>query len=329
MPFAFWLANALRPDLFVELGTHSGNSYFAFCQALAVVHPAARAYAVDTWKGDEHAGFYGESVFEDVSAYNAGQYRAFSTLLRTPFDTARPSFANGSIDLLHIDGMHGYDSVRHDFETWQPALSPRAVVLFHDTGVRERGFGVWKLWHELRERFPSFEFTHSHGLGVLGAGPDQAPALRALFRLADGSEAAGRVRRRISARGEAFQHLVELNTVQATLQARTGRVGAAEAAARTAEEALAAAEAKLAGQDDTIRDLDAASAGLAKQLTGLEAALAKRSHDAERQSRQLQAQAAEIADLREAWARPSGATTCASARWRSGRRPSASRPRPW
>ncbi|MBD0273657.1 MAG: class I SAM-dependent methyltransferase, partial [Acetobacteraceae bacterium] len=63
LPFAFWLAKAARPANFVELGTHSGNSFFAFCQAIAATGTGGRAFAVDTWHGDEHAGEYGEEVF--------------------------------------------------------------------------------------------------------------------------------------------------------------------------------------------------------------------------------------------------------------------------
>lgn len=170
IPFAFWLVQAHAPSIFVELGTFSGTSYFSFCQAVAALKLPTRCFAIDTWQGDSHTGFYDQSVFAQVNACNERKYAGFSRLVRSSFDKALPHFLDGSIDLLHIDGLHTYEACRHDFECWLPKLSPRAIVLFHDTNVRERGFGVYRLWAELIERYPHFEFVHEHGLGVLGVG---------------------------------------------------------------------------------------------------------------------------------------------------------------
>jgi hypothetical protein len=168
MPFAYWLMTEWQPKIFVELGTHTGNSYFSFCEAVPDKGLVTRCYAVDTWKGDEQAGFYGDHVFELVNRHNESQYKSFSTLYRMTFDEALAKFQDQSVDLLHIDGLHTYEAVRHDFETWLPKLARGALVLFHDIKVTHGDFGVWKFWAELKEKYPqNFEFRHSHGLGVI------------------------------------------------------------------------------------------------------------------------------------------------------------------
>lgn len=181
VPFAFWLTDVLRPRVFVELGTHSGNSYGALAQAVQHLGLDAAGYAIDTWKGDPQAGFYDESVFDDWKAYHDGRYSAFSTLVRSTFDEAVAHFTDGTIDLLNIDGYHTTDAVLHDFSTWLPRMSTRGVVLIHDINVREGDFGAWRAWEQLRSAYPSFAFLHGHGLGVLAVGTEVPEEIASLL----------------------------------------------------------------------------------------------------------------------------------------------------
>jgi predicted O-methyltransferase YrrM len=174
IPFGLVAVDLVAPRRIVELGTAKGDSYCAFCQAVDTLGLETACAAVDTWTGDAHAGELENDVLDELRLHHDPLYGRFSELIRSTFDDALCLFADRSIDLLHIDGYHTYDAVRHDFETWLPKLSDRAVVLLHDTAVREGDFGVWRLWEELESRYPSFAFTHSFGLGVIivGANPN-------------------------------------------------------------------------------------------------------------------------------------------------------------
>lgn len=168
LAFASDLIVATQPEVIVELGTHWGEAYFTFCQTVEEHGLSCLCYAVDHWLGDDHAGRYGEEVFDEVQRYNERYYRHFSNLIRASFDDAVSQFGDGSIGLLHIDGLHTYEAVSHDFRTWLPKVKPGGLVLLHDICVRKLDFGVWRLWEEIKAEFPStFEFHHSWGLGVV------------------------------------------------------------------------------------------------------------------------------------------------------------------
>jgi lipopolysaccharide biosynthesis protein len=224
IPFAFWLMRALRPRALVELGVHRGNSYCAFCQAISTFRIDARAFGIDTWGGDVHMGPE-EGLLADLRAHHDPRYAAFSTLLEMTFDQARSRFADGSIDLLHIDGAHTYEAVRHDFEAWLPALSDRSVVLFHDIEVRRDLFGVWRFWEEVSARFPAFAFRHSHGLGVLATGRNLPPAVAALFDHVQEMPFADQVRRIFASCGRSLTLQLQSEALRQELAASRAASG--------------------------------------------------------------------------------------------------------
>lgn len=181
IPFGMFIVDLLRPKIIVELGTHTGVSYSAFCQTVLQLGIKTHCYAIDTWAGDPHSGIYGEKILNDLKIFHDKYYNSFSELIQTTFDSAASLFKDNSIDLLHIDGFHTYDAVKHDFETWLPKISQSGVILFHDISERGKDFGVWKLWQELKINYPSFEFSHGHGLGILAVGRNYPPSLNKLL----------------------------------------------------------------------------------------------------------------------------------------------------
>ncbi|MHB8138586.1 MAG: class I SAM-dependent methyltransferase [Smithellaceae bacterium] len=185
IPFAMLLVDILKPKILVELGAHYGDSYCAFCQAVAELQLRTACYAVDTWEGDPHASFYGPEVLADLTAHHDPLYGDFSRLIKSTFDDALQHFTDGTIDILHIDGYHTYEAVKHDFETWLPKVKPDGVILFHDINVKEKDFGVWKWWDEIKQHYPHFGFLHCNGLGILAVGEKVPGELRWLFEAGD------------------------------------------------------------------------------------------------------------------------------------------------
>jgi hypothetical protein len=170
VPFAHWLVTSIRPHIVVELGTLNGVSFSAFCEAMRRQSIPGRCYAIDTWLDQELYEICGNSTFLDLSSFCRTEFGGIAELVRLTFKDALDNFANGSIDLLHIDAPHSYESVQQEFERWLPKLSEHGIVLLHDTNIRDVGFGIWKFCDELKDRYPAFEFLHANGLGVIGVG---------------------------------------------------------------------------------------------------------------------------------------------------------------
>jgi len=170
IPFGMFLVNITKPKLLVELGTHYGDAYFSMCQVIKKNNIDTKTFAVDNWGGDEIVSPYGPEVYDYFINVN-NYYKSFSTPLKMTFDEALSRFEDNSIDILHIDGYHSYEAVKHDFETWLPKMKENSIILFHDIAVKNTpNFGVWQLWEELKLKYLNFEFSFGYGLGVLVVG---------------------------------------------------------------------------------------------------------------------------------------------------------------
>lgn len=269
-PFLAWLIGEHRPGSFVELGSHWGFSYFAAVEAAKAVGLAMDSVAIDTWEGDMHAGEYGEGVYEYVRARNEEVGGAGSRLFRGYFDEALDTVADGSVDLLHIDGLHTYEASRHDFDAWLPKMSTRGVVLFHDTAERAADFGVYRTWAEVSATYPAFAFTHGHGLGVLLVGSEVNEPLRELAA-SNSSDAGEAVRRLFWQLGRNVGWESALRSLTSAMSATVEGGQARERAGRSELGLAEVARPLIARQAELLEDRDQTHHALRRARGDLEA----------------------------------------------------------
>jgi ADP-heptose:LPS heptosyltransferase/GT2 family glycosyltransferase len=282
VPFAHWLVRVAAPETFVELSTVTGVSYSAFCNAVLQAGLPTHCHAVATWRGDRRSSETADEVDEDFRRFHDRHYSAFSTLLNCKFDTAVDRFADGLIDLLHIDCRYSYEDLRNDFESWLPKLSNRGIVVLHSINAREEDFGIWRLWDELCRRYPSFEFVHGHGLGVLAVGAAVPAAVLAVCRLTDWAAIAG-LRNRFAFIGERWAQIERLDASEAAvIRAQTeveelsAQITALDSAMQGRTESLQAELERLAAiADDRARAAEMAENVAARKTAELNRARAE------------------------------------------------------
>ena len=321
VPFGQWLVLQTNPRVLVELGTHAGVSYSAFCEAVLQGSLATRCHAVDTWCGDEHSGTYGPEVYEEFRRYHDARFASFSTLLRCSFDEALGTLADKSVDLLHIDGLHTYEAVAHDFQSWLPKLSHSAVVLFHDTNERRDDFGVWRLWEELARKYPSFEFLHGHGLGVLAVGDRPPKPVAGLCALSD-PVAIASLRRRFAAAGERLAVETELRLHEHDARQQIDAAAATAAQARAElDQARAEFDQDRAGALAQLEQAraEAQRAMAARQVAEIRTQRAEAEIETAARSALLADQRAERAEAAAAAAAAQAAAVTGSTVWRGSR----------
>jgi Methyltransferase domain len=212
--FGFWLIDALRPRVVVDLVT-DGYSHAVFCQAVQALNLSSRCYGIQ--QDNSHGTANGDDSLHALGDHIEAHYKSFSSLMRSDFEEARAHFEDGSIDLLHIDGFHSYKAVLAEYTAWRPLLSQSSVVLFHDTNT---SIGIARLWEDLAQAHKHFEFLHGLGLGVLGVGDSLPEPVEHLFACANHPEATNHLRLAYSQLGSVISVRTRCNDPQAQLRHR-------------------------------------------------------------------------------------------------------------
>lgn len=126
--FAIELVKLFKPKIIVDLGVDYGFS--TFCLAYPKI---GKVYGIDWFQGDMHAGYRDtyslvSQLYEDLRIeYNIDNVE----LIKGDFNEIAKSW-DKKIDLIHIDGLHTYEAVKNDYETWVKFCDEEAIILFHD-----------------------------------------------------------------------------------------------------------------------------------------------------------------------------------------------------
>jgi hypothetical protein len=169
--FAQWIVERKTPDVIVDLGVD--YAYSTFCFAAPKI---GKVYGIDSFEGDSHAGMRNtyDFVKEKRSEYELDNV----TFIKGYFDEIAETWEE-EIDILHIDGLHTYEAVYNDFQTWGKFMKEDGIILMHDTKVFHGSFGVHRLFAELD--YPKVNFIVSHGLGVVAKDQDLIDEIKVKF----------------------------------------------------------------------------------------------------------------------------------------------------
>jgi glycosyltransferase involved in cell wall biosynthesis len=181
VPFIFWLIDAMRPAVVVDLGQSPDVPYFTFCEAVQRASLTTRCFAIDTSTTANEVP--GAMALMDVgSSFDAlnTRFHRFSTRLKGPAARVPVAFADRSVDVLHIHGLHGREALSEALAAWAPLLSDRGIVLLSGINEKARDSPDRK-FVELEGSHATFAFTHGNGLGLVATGKRPPACLERLM----------------------------------------------------------------------------------------------------------------------------------------------------
>lgn len=134
-------AEALKDGhTFVEIGVWQGRSFCFLGELLKNANKKVKMYAVDTFKGSETEEVHQQAIKKlggstlQIFEGNVADMGLKDLVTVIPEDsaTAASKFADGSIDILFIDGDHTLVGVLSDLERWYPKVKSGGIISGHD-----------------------------------------------------------------------------------------------------------------------------------------------------------------------------------------------------
>ncbi len=129
--YILWdLANKLPDEsIIVEIGTGAGRVTAIFADAVGgkgtIIH------SIDNYSQEEKYGIYGEWKKECEKYLKGLNLIGHVKLIRGDSKEIAKTFPE-KIDLLYIDGDHGYQPVYDDITSWYPLIKSGGIIAGHD-----------------------------------------------------------------------------------------------------------------------------------------------------------------------------------------------------
>ena len=185
-PFAFYLTSILEPKVFVEVGTDTGESYFTFCQAVDELGLDCQCYGIACEREAEEInresnGALDPADFQGLQDYNQSNYADYSQLIHSPWKDGLDRLSDGSVDVLHVNGLANFLKILRSFAILKSKLSPAGVIVLSGLGDCDIGAEIWQRFAVLKSKYPHFYFPQGHGLLILGLGAQQKDVMRPWF----------------------------------------------------------------------------------------------------------------------------------------------------
>ena len=177
LPFYFWLVDAARPRLIVDLVPGRPDDYLAYCQAVEQLNYGAECFGVT----DIFDKRYSETDADSPRAYHNALFESISHLHDEPAQIL-DALGSRTIDLLHIDGRQ--TSKRSDVEQLLARLSPRGLVIIVHP---EHSAASWR---KVLKKRPSFTLNGKPDVELIAATGSYPQQLSPAFKDVDDSTAA-------------------------------------------------------------------------------------------------------------------------------------------